>query len=255
MLVVIGNALGASAGGSEYELTLAPTDPSSGQPGALASQTTESSQADSSWFVVTEISEMDASWFVEAGNEAALAPQPSGIWQGNVGEGFQSSVQTFSLEAGTALGVQAFGGRQVHDLALLSLSYGHMLSKVVGGDHWYRGNWEARAELFGGGQFSPKSDPLVGLTPHLRYDFATGTRWVPFADVGAGATASGIGPPDQSGTFEFNLQANVGTHWFVRDNLALTFEVGYLHMSCAGLHDPNLGVNAIKGMAGLTWFF
>ena len=95
----------------------------------------------------------------------------------------------------------------------------------------------------------------MGLTPHLRYNLATGTRWVPFADLGAGVTASGIGPPDQSGTFEFNLQANVGTHWFVRDNLALTFEVGYLHMSCAGLHDPNLGVNTVKGMIGLTWFF
>jgi hypothetical protein len=154
-----------------------------------------------------------------------------------------------------ALGVQAFGGKQVHDLALLSLSYGHMLGNVVGKEHWYGGNWEARLELFGGGQFSPKSDELVGLTPHLRYNFATGIRWVPFADLGAGVTASGIGPPDQSGTFEFNLQANVGTHWFVRDNLALTVEVGYLHMSCAGIHDPNLGVNTIKGMAGLTWFF
>jgi len=26
-------------------------------------------------------------------------------------------------------------------------------------------------------------------------------------------------------------------------------------MSCAGLHDPNLGVNTVKGMIGITWFF
>ena len=160
-----------------------------------------------------------------------------------------------SLETAVVLGVQAFGGEQVHDLALLSLSYGHMLENVVGGDHWYRGNWEARAELFSGAQFSPIAVPLVGLTPHLRYNFATGTRWVPFGDLGTGVTASGIGPPDQSGTFEFNLQANIGIHWFVRDNLALTCEAGYLHMSCAGIHPPNLGVNTVKGMIGLTWFF
>jgi len=189
------------------------------------------------------------------GQSDASDPEARGIWQSDVGEGFRSSVQTFSLETGVALGVQAFGGQQVHDLALLSLFYGHMLGTVANEDHWYRGNWEARAELFGGGQFSPKGDPLVGLTPHLRYNFASGTCWVPFADLGAGVTASGIGPPDQSGTFEFNLQANVGVHWFVRDNLALTFEVGYLHMSCAGLHNPNLGVNTVKGMLGLTWFF
>jgi hypothetical protein len=186
--------------------------------------------------------------------ETISVPPPS-IWAGEVGEGFRPDVQTFSLEAAVALGVQAFGGQQVHDLSLLSISYGHMLGAVLGGDHWYRGNLELRAELFSGGQFSPTAVPLVGLTPHLRYDFATGTRWVPFADLGAGVTASGIGPPDQSGTFEFNLQANFGTHWFLRDNLALTMEIGYLHMSCAGLHDPNLGVNTIKGMLGVTWFF
>jgi hypothetical protein len=125
----------------------------------------------------------------------------------------------------------------------------------VGEGHWYRGNWEVRGELFGGGQFSPTSDTLVGLTPHLRYNFATGTRWIPFADIGAGLSATSIGPPDLSGTFEFNLQANTGVHWFVRDKVALTFEVGYLHVSCAGIHDPNLGLNCVKGMAGITWFF
>jgi lipid A 3-O-deacylase len=184
-----------------------------------------------------------------------LALPPPRIWAGEVGEGFRPDVQTFSIEPGVALGLQAFGGQQVHDLGLLSLSYGHMLGEVMGGDHWYRGNLELRGELFSGGQFSPNAVPLVGLTPHLRYNFATSSRWVPFADLGAGVTASGIGPPDQSGTFEFNLQANIGTHWFVKDNLALTFEVGYLHMSCAGLHDPNLGVNTVKGMLGVTWFF
>jgi hypothetical protein len=242
MLAVIGTALATSANAAEPDLTLAPNDQTYGQPHAVAPQ-------------ITNVSQGDGTWFGIAGDEEAFAPKPLGIWQGDVGDGFRSSVQTFSVETGVALGVQAFGGRQVHDLALLSLSYGHMLGNVVGSNHWYQGNWEARAELFGGGQFSPRSDELVGLTPHLRYNFATGTRWVPFADVGAGVTASGIGPPDQSGTFEFNLQANVGTHWFVRENLALTFEAGYLHMSCAGLHDPNLGVNTIKGMVGLTWFF
>ena len=131
-----------------------------------------------------------------------------------------------------------------------------MWGDVKGEDHWYRGNWEIRGELFGGKQFSPVSnDWLIGLAPHLRYDFATGTRWIPFVDAGAGVTATGIEGPDLSGTFEFNLQANTGLHWFVRDKMAVTAEVGYLHISCAGIHAPNLGLNAIKGMAGLTWFF
>jgi hypothetical protein len=51
---------------------------------------------------------------------------------------------------------------------------------------------EARAELFSGGQCSPEADPLVVFAPHLRYNFAAGTRWAPFADLGGGVTASGI---------------------------------------------------------------
>ena len=190
-----------------------------------------------------------------SGSVSAIDSRPAGLWQNGIGEGFLPTVQTISLEVGATGGFAILGGRQEHDLGLASVAYGHMWGSVVGEGHWYRGNWEVRGELFGGGQFSPTSDTLVGLTPHLRYNFATGTRWIPFADIGAGLSATSIGPPDLSGTFEFNLQANTGVHWFVRDKVALTFEVGYLHVSCADIHDPNLGLNCVKGMAGITWFF
>jgi len=179
----------------------------------------------------------------------------STIWQSGVGQGFLPTAQTFGLEAGVAPGIATFGSQQAHDLALLSLSYSHMLGHVKGEGHWYRGNFEGRLELFGGGQYSPSSESVIGLTPHVRYDFATGTRWIPFLDAGAGVTATSIGPPDLSGTFEFNLQATNGMHWFLRDKLALTGEVRYLHLSCAGIHHPNLGANNVAFMIGLTWFF
>jgi lipid A 3-O-deacylase len=181
--------------------------------------------------------------------------QSEGVWKNGVGDGFQSTAQSLSFELGVAPGLALLGSRQAHDLALASLSYGHMLCGVLAEDHWFRGNWEIRGELFGGAQYSPTADWIVGLTPHLRYNFATGTRWMPFVDGGAGVTATEIGPPDLSGTFEFNLQANCGLHWLIRDNLALTFETGYMHLSCAGIHKPNQGLNCVKGMLGLSWFF
>jgi hypothetical protein len=57
------------------------------------------------------------------------------------------------------------------------------------------------------------------------------------------------------GTFEFNEQVNFGVDWFVRDDIALTFEVGGMHISSAGIHQPNSGLNCVKGMAGISWFF
>jgi len=177
------------------------------------------------------------------------------IWQGAVGEGFGRAAQSLSVEAGASYGLAAFGSIQQHDLALMSLTYGHMLGRVKGQGHWYRGNWEWRAELFGGSQFSPADEWVVGLTPHLRYNFATGTRVVPFVDVGAGVTGTGIRGPDLSNTFEFNLQAGLGVHWFLKDNVALTLAVRYMHMSCAEISSPNLGVNGVLWTMGLSRFF
>ena len=188
-------------------------------------------------------------------SEFSPSADKKGPWENGIGEGFRSDAQSISLSAGATYGVATFGSRQAHDLALVSLTYGHMLGHVVGEGHWYRGNPEFRLELFTGAQFSPTTEWLVGLTPHLRYDFDTGSRWIPFVDGGAGVTATGIGPPDLSGTFEFNLQAGIGVQWFFRDNLAFTLEARYVHWSCAGLHAPNLGLNGVTGMLGISLFF
>jgi opacity protein-like surface antigen len=185
----------------------------------------------------------------------ALQTATPSLWRAGIGSGFQSGAQTLTIEVGANKGLAAFGSVQAHDLVLGSISYGHMLGKMVGGDHWYHGNFEWRLEVFGGAEFSPGDEWVIGLTPHLRYNLSTGSRWVPFLDIGAGVTATGIGPPDLSNTFEFNLQGGGGVHYFLRENLALTLSVHYLHMSCAGISQPNLGLNGVTGMLGLTWLF
>ena len=182
-------------------------------------------------------------------------PETTDVWENGVGNGFKAGAQSLSLGLAAGYGEEILGSRQSHDLALASISYGYMMGSVKAEDHWYRGNWELRGELFSGSQFSPATEWIVGLSPHLRYNFATGTRWIPYVDIGAGVSATSIGPPDLSHYFEFNLQAATGVRWFVRDNVALGVEARYLHMSCAGLHTPNLGLNNVGGMFSISWFF
>ena len=184
-----------------------------------------------------------------------LKPAKATIWENGIGGGFKPGTQSISLNAGAGYGIECLGGSQSHDLALAGISYGYMLGAVEGEGDWYRGNWEFRGELFSGSQFSPSDEWLVGLTPHLRYNFATGTRWIPFVDGGAGVTGTGIRHPDLAQAFEFNLQAAIGVRWFVRDNVALSIEARYIHLSCAGMNSPNDGVNNVNGMAGISWFF
>jgi lipid A 3-O-deacylase len=162
-------------------------------------------------------------------------------------------------DAGVAIGagpgLPVMGSSSHHDLATASVHYGCVLSDVVGSDHWYRGNWELRAELFGGAQFNSDVRYLVGALPVLRYNFATASRWVPFADLGGGVCVTDIGSPDLGGTFQFNEQAGIGSHIFLRPKTAVTIEGRFIHISNAGLSTPNGGLNAALFSAGLTWFF
>ena len=184
-----------------------------------------------------------------------LEKAPAEIWTTGIGEGLNSKTQSLSVEAGATKGVSILGSKQAHDLALFDVTYGHVLGHMVGEGHFYRGNWELRLEAFGGLQFLPDSEWVLGVAPHLRYDFMTGTKFVPFIDVGAGVSATSIGPPDLSNIFEFNLQGTIGTQYFLRPNLALTLEARYFHLSCAGISNPNLGLNTIAGMVGLSFLF
>ena len=145
--------------------------------------------------------------------------------------------------------------RRTHDLALAKLEYGWIFSDLKAPDHWYRGNWELVGQLFAGAQFYPDTAYVVGGGPLIRYDFATGHRWVPYIDFGGGVGATDIRNGDLSTTFECNLQSGVGAHVFLRPDVAFTFEYRFLHMSNAGLKFPNLGSNTSLFMAGLSWFF
>lgn len=177
------------------------------------------------------------------------------IWEHGVGEGFRCGAQSMTVSVGGAYGLKALESTQNHDLVLSGVTYGVMLDGPKGEGHWFKGNFELRVQLFGGAQVSPSHEYVVGLTPHLRYNLATGTRWVPFLDLGAGVTGTGIRKPDLGGPFQFNLQGGAGVERFLTDDVAVSVQAGYLHMSSAGFYEPNKGVNCLTGMIGVSFFF
>lgn len=177
------------------------------------------------------------------------------LWPDGLGLGLRKGAQTAGFGFGTGSGMKIFGGTETHDLVLGRLCYGRVLTDVVGGQCWPRGNFEWRLELMGAGQYRPKDAYLIGLTPLLRYDFATGSRWMPFVDIGAGLSVTDIGRPDLSTGFEFNIQAGGGLNYFVRPNTALTLQYRYLHVSNARIAYPDHGVNIGVASTGMTWYF
>src|SRR5881394_2807749 len=62
--------------------------------------------------------------------QVTFQPASESIWEHGVGEGFRSSTQSLGVGAGANYGVAILGGKEAHHLALLGLSYGHMLGAV-----------------------------------------------------------------------------------------------------------------------------
>jgi lipid A 3-O-deacylase len=184
----------------------------------------------------------------------ALRVRP-GIWEDEIGNGFHRGTTQIGSGLAAGFGTHALGSKDGHDLALTSLRFGRMLSGPGAGNQWYRGNLELLGELWGGIQIHPRHRFLVGFTPLLRHNFATGGRWVPFVEGGVGVAYTNIAGRDLSNGFQFNLQAGAGTHFFLREDTALTLEYRFFHLSNAGLNVPNTGLNTELVFAGLSRFY
>ncbi len=188
-----------------------------------------------------------------AGSEEG--PFDRSIWKGGIGSGFRKGTLHAGISFGGGPGTPLDHAQLRHDAVEGALDFGWVFSDVKAGATAFRGNFELLGELFGGFQTHPRTRHFVGLTPILRYDFATGSRWVPFVNAGAGLTETDIGGTDLAGEFQFNLQAGAGTHFFVSEDLALTVQCRFLHVSNAHIEEPDRGSNTLMVLLGLTWFF
>jgi lipid A 3-O-deacylase len=186
--------------------------------------------------------------------EAAPRVRP-GIWENGIGHGFRRGTTETGFGLGIGLGAGTFGTKERHRLVLGAVRVGRMLGGLEAEDRWYRGNAELIAELWGGIQYRPLRRLLFGLTPLLRYNFATGSPWVPFINGGVGIAYTNIGGPDLSDGFQFSVQVGAGVHYFFREDTALTLQYRWFHLSNAGLNRPNTGLNSQIIYTGLERFF
>lgn len=197
-----------------------------------------------------------------AGHERAEAqstdpvPAPAvSLWDGNTRELFQRGSNEVTLNFGPGFGMPVLGSELHHNWVIGMAQYGRMLTGVLAEDHWYRGNVEVTGDLFGGFQYHPTHAYVVGIGPSIRYNFVTGTRWVPYFTFGVGVTATDIRSGDLSTEFEFNIRGGPGIRYLLNRSLALNLEYNFIHLSNAGMASPNLGVNNSTIFAGVSWFY
>jgi hypothetical protein len=177
-----------------------------------------------------------------------------GIWNSGIGDGFRKGTKVLGVSAGATYDLR-FGNYEPHNFGLISVYYGRMIGDVKGNGKWYRGNWEHVMELYGGAEMNDQNRGIGGLTTHIRYNFATGTRFIPYVDIGFGGCLTEIREPDLGAAFQFNEQGLIGANYFVQDNISINFNIQMLHISSAGLSEPNNGINPAGCFLGVNWFF
>lgn len=125
----------------------------------------------------------------------------------------------------------------------------------------FRGNDEFLLEAFAGLVTKGPGGYLAGGTPLYRYNFVQpGARWVPYLQIGAGALWNNIYTGHHQYEigegFEFTIQGDVGLRYMISDQWSASAEVGYRHISNAGLaYNRNEGLNSLGGLMELSYRF
>jgi lipid A 3-O-deacylase len=182
----------------------------------------------------------------------ALAAQP-----GSYDSAFGFGKQSLGLSAGYGFALPVGGSKspELEDIEFLYVTprWGVGISDPLG-ESWYRGNFELLLEGTFLYMLEPKSGIAGGLAPVVRYNFWTGTRIIPFLQAGAGVIALDADLRRQADGLNFILQSGLGLHIFLSPSTAVTGEWRFHHISNAGIHDRNAGINSSLFMLGLTFF-
>jgi hypothetical protein len=171
-------------------------------------------------------------------------------------DGFQAGTWHLGLMGGYSIFHKIFQGRaaNVHFAPLLP-QVGLTVTDVHG-PFPVRGSLELILEPTFLITTSPSTTFGEGISLLFRYNFVTGTRWVPFFDFGIGLLHWNLRLPTILGSqFNFTLQGGPGVHYFVGDHLAITGQVRLHHISNGGIDTPNIGVNSSLYLLGVSYFF
>jgi hypothetical protein len=191
----------------------------------------------------------------------AVGCLPSPVWaesaEPGAGVRFGRGARHVGLTAGVGIAMQRIGeDRDTDDVRYVATTprFGIGLFDPLGGDAWYRGNFELVLEGTFLAQFEPHGGWAGGGSTILRYNLLCCGRFVPFFDGGVGILNLDFDLEDQADGINFIIHAGLGTHYFLSERTALTGEWRYQHISNARINYPNRSINASAFFLGASFF-
>lgn len=173
---------------------------------------------------------------------------------------FQEDIIEFQGISGASFSpVLGASDRPTFNYAPTILRFGWMLNTPEG-DSFYRGNFEALADLYTAGIFDGAGGLIIGPTALVRYNFVQpGWKFVPYIQGGAGIVYTDAyknhGQSLIGQAFEFTPQASVGVRYMIDNNWSINLEGMFHHISNANLASRNVGVNSVGAFLGVSYLF
>jgi hypothetical protein len=130
------------------------------------------------------------------------------------------------------------------------------LTDPIGGS-WYRGQVSLGAEMVYIQFQEPFLTHGLGFTPKIKYTFVALDRLRPYVEFAGGPFWTDLAGkiPEESSRFNFILTAGFGISYFLTNQVALNVGYRFQHISNAGTHYPNLGLNASLPYGGFSFYF
>ena len=94
----------------------------------------------------------------------------------------------------------------------------------------------------------------AGVNPFaFKWAFETRGSVVPYFEIGGGTLFTNTQVPAGTSRINFTTSGAIGLH-FLRSKYNLSTEVRFMHISNAGLANPNPGINTVQLRLGFGWF-
>ena len=159
------------------------------------------------------------------------------------------------IQIWTSGGHSVAGGRGDTGIWNAGLRYGWVLTKPLG-PGFLKGRFEYSIDAVPAFLISQPANTVygAGLNPvNLKWNFATRGHVVPYLELSGGTLFTTNEVPPGTSTMNFTSAAAFGAH-FLGEHHALTLEARYMHISNAGLTNPNPGVNTVEVRFGIGRF-
>ncbi len=167
--------------------------------------------------------------------------------------GFDTSEDSWAILGGYGQSIPGWGQttERVQTIDLVP-RYNHMTIDGLRSS-WYRGYHTTLIELPVHVVSSPDVSTMIGVNFLACYTFTANEQWRPYIFGGGGPVYSFADIPGMGAKWNGNYQFALGVEYPLKAVQSLLLEVRYHHISNAGTEEPNIPLNSIKLLVGLTF--